>query len=265
MFAWNLPLILQVVTIYKLKTHLPSKSKMKIINFWTRITDMMIIVVTTLALGSRLRQGFRKLQAKRGARNHTMCSRECERMWANEPSHPQGSSTLRVKIPVDSRISEGDCKGQNSMDWRVPYIIENILELRCLKWACMTHLDILYTSYGQKKGQESNWQFDSWPLKVGNQLDFLTCKWCAISCWKDLNEGYNFASNLISIRGLHTKLWSSKVPRIPTLAKCHLDVGLVGSHRVYYKGEGDGLPQVWPWWVLWIWICPWLVLTPKMF
>ncbi len=26
--------------------------------------------------------------------------------------------------------------------------------------------------------------------------------------------------------------------------KCHLDVGLVERHRVYYKGEGDGFPQV---------------------
>jgi hypothetical protein len=27
--------------------------------------------------------------------------------------------------------------------------------------------------------------------------------------------------------------------------KCHLDAGLVASHGVYYKGEGDGFPQVW--------------------
>jgi hypothetical protein len=26
--------------------------------------------------------------------------------------------------------------------------------------------------------------------------------------------------------------------------KCHLDVGLVERHIVYYKGEGDGFPQV---------------------
>jgi hypothetical protein len=26
--------------------------------------------------------------------------------------------------------------------------------------------------------------------------------------------------------------------------KCHLDVALVERHRVYYKGEGDGFPQV---------------------
>ncbi len=26
--------------------------------------------------------------------------------------------------------------------------------------------------------------------------------------------------------------------------KCHLDVGLVKRHKVYYKGEGGGFPQV---------------------
>ncbi len=27
--------------------------------------------------------------------------------------------------------------------------------------------------------------------------------------------------------------------------KCHLDVGLVERHKIYYKGEGGGFPQVW--------------------
>ncbi len=26
--------------------------------------------------------------------------------------------------------------------------------------------------------------------------------------------------------------------------KCHLDVGLVEKHKIYYKGEGGGFPQV---------------------
>jgi len=30
----------------------------------------------------------------------------------------------------------------------------------------------------------------------------------------------------------------------PNIGKCHLDVGLVERHRVYYKGEGGGFPQV---------------------
>jgi hypothetical protein len=35
----------------------------------------------------------------------------------------------------------------------------------------MSHLDICSISYGKKKGRESNWQFDSRPLKVGNRPD----------------------------------------------------------------------------------------------
>jgi hypothetical protein len=46
-----------------------------------------------------------------------------------------------------------------------------------------------------------------------------------------------------------------KVVRVPTLGisglpfgspgtKCHLDVGLVERHKLYYKGEGGGFPQV---------------------
>jgi hypothetical protein len=71
--------------------------------------------------------------------------------------------------------------------------------------------------------------------------------------WKALDKGYNSASDLITIRGLHKKLWSHKVAGIPTMAisglpfgstktKSHLDVGLAKRHRAYYMGEGGGFP-----------------------
>jgi hypothetical protein len=51
------------------------------------------------------------------------------------------------------------------------------------------------------------------------------------------------------IGGPHTKLWASKivgVRKVEVLGqKRHLSVGLVVMHRVYYKGEGGGFPQVW--------------------
>jgi hypothetical protein len=40
-------------------------------------------------------------------------------------------------------------------------MIEKFLRRKHLKWACMTHLGNENISYGQKKGQESNCQFDS--------------------------------------------------------------------------------------------------------
>ncbi len=49
----------------------------------------------------------------------------------------KGKSVACVSI---AKECWGQCRGQNPLDWRVPYIIEKLLELRCLKWACMTHL-----------------------------------------------------------------------------------------------------------------------------
>jgi len=176
-------------------------------------------------------------------------------MWESEPSHSQGNSKWEFESRRTPESLRNDCRDQNPLVWRVLYIIKKLLKRKCLKWARITHLDIWNTSYGQKKGWESNWQFDSRPLKVGNRPDFLACKWHATYCWKALDKDYNFASDFISIGDLHTKLWGPKVTEVPTLAisglpfgspktKSHLDVGLVERHKVYYKGEGGGFPQV---------------------
>jgi hypothetical protein len=117
------------------------------------------------------------------------------------------------------------------------------------------HLDIWNTSYDQKKGRESNWQFESRPLKVRNLPNFLACKWRATYRWKAPNEGYNFSLDLIVIRGLHAKLWAPKVVRVLGVrisglplgsleTKWHLHVAPVERHKKYYKGESGGFPQV---------------------
>ncbi len=75
---------------------------------------------------------------------------------------------------------------------------------------------------------------------------------------KTLDEGYKFASDLISIRGLHAKLWRPKVAIILTLAisglplgspgtKNHLDVGPVERCIIYYKGKVLVSPKFEPW------------------
>jgi hypothetical protein len=46
--------------------------------------------------------------------------------------------------------------------------------------------------------------------------------------------------------------------------KSHLDAGPVESHRVYYKGEGGGFPQVRAVVSLVCACCLWLVLAPKV-
>jgi len=64
--------------------------------------------------------------------------------------------------------SEDDLRGQISSPWCVLYRNGKILKSRCPKWPRIAHLDICSPSYGKKKGRESNCQFDSRPLKVGN-------------------------------------------------------------------------------------------------
>jgi len=145
-----------------------------------------------------------------------------------------------------SKTSKTDLRGQNSISCGVFYIIGKLLERRCLKWSRIAHLNIWNTSYGQKKGRESNCQFDSRPEKVGNWPDLLGCRQRATYRWKALDESYNFALDRTLIWGLFAKLWGSKVPRVPVggisglprgspagvpREKSHLDVGPVERSR----------------------------------
>jgi hypothetical protein len=217
---------------------------------------MKSLNVTTLALGSQPRQRLAMGQAKRKPESHISCSRNVKECEGTNPHTPKGAPILGIGIPMDSQIFKERLQGSNPMDWGILYTIGKILELRCLEWARMTHLDIWNIMYGQKKGWESNCQFDSRPLKARNRPNFLMFRWCATYCWKDLDKGYNFASNLASIGGLHAKLWAPKVIGVPVVGisglplgsrrtKCHLNASPVASHRVYYKGEGGDFPQVW--------------------
>jgi hypothetical protein len=139
--------------------------------------------------------------------------------------------------------SEDDLRGQISLPLHVLYINEKLLKRECPKWPRIAHLDICSSSYGQKKGRESNCQFDFRPLKVRKRR------------WKALNESYNFGLELVSIRARGEELWPSKVPRLQPRTvsglqlgspekKSHLDVASAESCRVYYMGEGGGFPRV---------------------
>jgi len=111
--------------------------------------------------------------------------------------------------------------------------------------------------------------------KIRNWPDLLSCKQRAIYRWKALDESYNFASDRTSIQGLLAKLLGFKVAGVSASAisglpleslgeKSHLDVGPMERCRVYYKGEGDGSPQVRAVVSLVCLCCPWFVLAPKV-
>ncbi len=109
---------------------------------------------------------------------------------------------------------EFDSKAQNTSHWGVLDVIGKVLKRRYRKCPRILDLNICSPSYGQKKGRESSWQFDSRPLKVGNRpppdlrIESARCR------WKDLDEGYNFGSDLVAIRPRSRELWAPKVPRL---------------------------------------------------
>jgi hypothetical protein len=104
-----------------------------------------MVIVATLALGSRPKQGLTRLWAKREAKeSHHMLPgvQKVQRMWENEPSHSQVNSHCGSCSPKwISKSSKCDRRGQNPSVRKVLYIIGKLLKCRCLKWACMTHLD----------------------------------------------------------------------------------------------------------------------------
>jgi hypothetical protein len=107
--------------------------------------------------------------------------------------------------------SELNSKAQNTSHWGVLGVIGKVFKRKYRKWPRIGHLDICRPSYGQKKGWESNWQFDFRPLKVENRP--LPDLWIesAIRRWKDLDEGYKIGSDLVAIRLCSRELWAPKV------------------------------------------------------
>jgi hypothetical protein len=151
---------------------------------------------------------------------------------------------------MDFRIFRERLQGSKPSNWRIPYIIGKILECRCLKWVHMTHLDIWNTSYGQKKGQKSNCQMD------------FRFPYVQMAC-----EGYNFASNLISMGSMHTKLRAIKVVEVLILGIQDSHLGIPRQNATWMlipwlvteytiRGKVVASPKLGPWWVLWVWILP---------
>jgi hypothetical protein len=148
--------------------------------------------------------------------------------------------------------SEFDSKAQNTSHGGVLGVIGKVLKRRYRKWPRIGHSDIYIPSYGQKKGRESNlwWQFDSRPLKVGNQPFPDLRIGSAIRRWKDLDEGYKFGSDSLwsdfavesyelpksrdSTRDSFGTISGPGSPGSPG-KKWHSGVGATESHKVYYR------------------------------
>ncbi len=89
--------------------------------------------IATVALGLWPRQGLAKVRAKSEAQESHFI------LPGMQKSVKEWALTLPNELPhweLDSRwtpkFSEADCRGQNSLDWKVLYIIRKLLERRCL-------------------------------------------------------------------------------------------------------------------------------------
>ncbi len=133
-------------------------------------------------------------------------------LWPSVGVKPNTSKVGDLKSSGTSECSELNSKAQNTSHWGVIGVIGKVLKRRHRKWPRIGHLDICSPSYGQKKGRESNWQFDSRPLKVENRPPPDLRIESEIRRWKDLDEGYKFGLDLVTIRLGSRELWAPKVP-----------------------------------------------------
>jgi len=90
-------------------------------------------------------------------------------LWPSVGVKPNTPKVGDMESSGTPECLELDSKAQNTLHWGVLGVIGKVLKRKYRKWPRIGHLDICSPSYGQKKGRESNWQFDSRPLKVGNR------------------------------------------------------------------------------------------------
>jgi hypothetical protein len=176
-------------------------------------------------------------------------------LWAKCEGETHTPKSRKLESSGTLENLERDCRGQISLHLSALGVIGKVLKCRCPKWPRMSHLDICSPSYGQKKGRESNWQFDSQPLKVGNRPVPDVHSGSATCRWKSLFDGYNFGLDLVPIGGRGEELWSPKVPGLQPGTvlglhfgspgkKSHSDATPAGEHRKYYREYGSGISRV---------------------
>jgi hypothetical protein len=88
--------------------------------------------------------------------------------------------------------------------------------------------------------------------------------------------GLQLCFNLTSIEDLHTKLWASKVTRVPISRILGLPVGASKQNDIWVlalwpsientiRGKVMASPKSRPWWVLWVHVYMWFAHALKMF
>jgi hypothetical protein len=108
----------------------------------------------------------RFIQVDHKACGFTFSSNVATPLWPSVGVKPNTPKVRDLESSGTPKCLELDSKAQNTSMRGVIGVIGKVLKRRYRKWPHIGHLDICSPSYGQKKGRESNWQFDSRPLKV---------------------------------------------------------------------------------------------------
>jgi hypothetical protein len=90
-------------------------------------------------------------------------------LWPSVGVKPNTWKSWELESSGTPECLELNSKGQNTLHWGILGVIGKVLKIKYRKCPRIGNSDICSPSYGQKKGRESNWQFDSRPLKVGNR------------------------------------------------------------------------------------------------
>jgi len=96
------------------------------------------IVTPTLGSRPRLAKAWAKKEAQE---SHFMLPRVQESVKEWTLTFPSELPLWELKSRWTPEFSRSNFRGQNPFNWKLLYIIENILKHRCLKWVRMTHLD----------------------------------------------------------------------------------------------------------------------------
>jgi hypothetical protein len=108
--------------------------------------------------------------------------------------------------------------------------------------------DICNPSYGQKKGRESNWQFDSRPLKVRNRplpnvwcpiwecnMEFERSRW-GLQLWFIPRRDPILQSGVMAVQSSESPAGTNSGLHFGSPGNlCHLDAPSVASCREYYR------------------------------
>jgi hypothetical protein len=157
--------------------------------------------------------------------------------------------TLPNELPLwelESRwtheFSKGNFRGQNSLDWRVPYTIGNLLRHRCLKWARMSPFGYLKHKLWPKEGLRV--KLPIWLQTIKSQESpWFTC--VQVACLISLESswwGLELYLDLISIKGLkktyglpklrESQFWESRDSQLGSPGtKWHLGESIMARHK----------------------------------